>query len=147
VACQLTVLGLIVPRRMQRLLLLVAHSLNHRLARETTAPMTSDRIAAGSGIVHAHLYFLNVDPDLGVAVLTAEPRNKPWPPGEDGRAGAAGTLFLSIRKTTCSCSAWCRHTCTAETMHVPRLAQGRCDEKRATELQVMSRAANQTTPV
>jgi hypothetical protein len=84
VACQLTVLGLIVPRRMQRLLLLVAHSLDHRLARETTAPMTSDRIAAGSGIAHAHLYFLNVDPDLGVAVLTAEPRNKPWPPGEDG---------------------------------------------------------------
>ena len=33
--------------------------------------MTSDRIAAGSGIAHAHLYFLNVDPDLGVAVLTA----------------------------------------------------------------------------
>ena len=93
-ACQLTVLGLIVPRRMQRLLLLVAHSLNHRLARETTAPMTSDRIAAGSGIVHAHLYFLNVDPDLDFAVLTAEPRNKPWPPGEDGWAGAAGTLFL-----------------------------------------------------
>jgi hypothetical protein len=48
---------------MQRLLLLVAHSLDHRRARETTAPMTTDRIAAGNGIAHTHLYFLKVDSD------------------------------------------------------------------------------------
>jgi CubicO group peptidase (beta-lactamase class C family) len=63
---------------------------------ETMARMTSDQFGPQSGISHAHLYFLGTQSGfgLGVAVLTAEPRNKPWPPGEFGWAGAAGTFFF-----------------------------------------------------
>jgi CubicO group peptidase (beta-lactamase class C family) len=63
---------------------------------ETIALMTSTRIGAGSGIGHTHLYFLGTESGygLGVAVLTAAARNKPWPTGEYGWAGAAGTFFF-----------------------------------------------------
>jgi len=63
---------------------------------ETVARTTSDHIGPGSGISHAHLYFLSTQSGfgLGFAVLTAEPRNKPWPSGEYGWAGAAGTFFF-----------------------------------------------------
>jgi CubicO group peptidase (beta-lactamase class C family) len=63
---------------------------------ETIALMTSDRMGHGSGIAHTHLFFLGTESGfgLGVAVLTAEPRNKPWPPGQYGWAGAAGTFFF-----------------------------------------------------
>ena len=63
---------------------------------ETVTRMTSDHIGPGNGITHTHLYFLGTQSGfgLGVAVLTAEPRNKPWPSGEYGWAGAAGTFFF-----------------------------------------------------
>jgi CubicO group peptidase (beta-lactamase class C family) len=63
---------------------------------ETVALMTSDHIGPESGITHTHLYFLSTESryGLGVAVLTAEPRNRPWPPGEYGWAGVAGTFFF-----------------------------------------------------
>ena len=63
---------------------------------ETVARMTSDHIGPGNGITHTHLYFLGTQSGygLGFAVLTAEPRNKPWPSGEYGWAGAAGTFFF-----------------------------------------------------
>ena len=63
---------------------------------ETVTRMTSDHIGPGNGITHAHLYFLSTQSGfgLGFAVLTAEPRNKPWPSGENGWAGAAGTFFF-----------------------------------------------------
>ena len=63
---------------------------------ETVARTTSDHIGPGSGISHTHLYFLSTQSGfgLGFAVLTAEPRNKPWPSGEYGWAGAAGTFFF-----------------------------------------------------
>jgi CubicO group peptidase (beta-lactamase class C family) len=63
---------------------------------ETVTRMTSDNVGPGGGIAHSHLYFLSTESGfgLGFAVLTAKPRNKPWPPGEYGWAGAAGTFFF-----------------------------------------------------
>ena len=63
---------------------------------ETVTRMTSDHIGPRNGIEHTHLYFLSTQSGfgLGFAVLTAEPRNKPWPSGEYGWAGAAGTFFF-----------------------------------------------------
>jgi CubicO group peptidase (beta-lactamase class C family) len=63
---------------------------------ETVALMTSDHIGPGSGIAHSYLYFLGTRSGygLGLAVLTPELRNRPWPAGNYGWDGVAGTFFF-----------------------------------------------------
>ncbi len=63
---------------------------------ETVALITSDQIGPGSGIAYTNLYFLATHSGygLGVAVLTGELRNRPWPAGNYGWDGVAGTFFF-----------------------------------------------------
>ena len=63
---------------------------------ETVALIASDHIGPGSGIANTHLYFLGTHSGygLGLAVLTPELRNRPWPAGDYGWDGVAGTFFF-----------------------------------------------------
>ena len=70
------------------------------LKRETVALMTSDHIGPGSGIVCTDQCFLGRHSGfgLGFAVLSSEAPNKPWPTGEYGWDGVAGTFFFADRE-------------------------------------------------
>ena len=77
---------------------------------ETIALMTSDHIGPETRIARDQFYFPGDTSGfgLGFAVRTAQPPNTSWPLGEYRWDGVAGTFFLSIRRTICSRSSWCR---------------------------------------